>query len=269
MAKLKLMGVFAHPDDETLGAGGMYARYAAEGVETYVVCATRGERGWSEALGENPGLQALGKIREAELLAAAKVLGVREVSFLDYVDGDLDQAPHAETVSKIVTHLRQVRPQVVVTFPPDGAYGHPDHIAISQFAAAALVCAADSGYADSGGLPPHRVSKFYYQVDSASLVEFFQSLFDKIEFEVDGVVRQHLGWDDWMITTKLDCKAHWRTVVEAALCHATQVAEWKNKLESLSAEEQERLWGNLTFYRAMSLVNGGRKVETDLFEGVR
>jgi LmbE family N-acetylglucosaminyl deacetylase len=269
MTALKLMGIFAHPDDETLGAGGMYARYAAEGVETYLVCATRGERGWNDALGANPGLEALGKIREAELMAAARVLGIREVNLLDYVDGDLDQANHAEAIAKITTHIRRVRPQVLVTFSPDGAYGHPDHIAICQFAAAALLCAADSGYADSGGQPPHRVAKVYYQVDSAGLVEFFESLFDKIEFEVDGVVRRHIGWDDWMITTKLDCTAHWRTVVKAALCHATQIVEWKDKLEGLSEEEQKRLWGNLTFYRALSLVNGGRKVERDLFEGVR
>lgn len=270
MDRLKLMGVFAHPDDETQGAGGTYARYAAEGVETYLVCATRGERGWYDELGENPGLQALGKMREAELLAAAKVLGIREVSFLDYIDGDLDQAPHAEAVAKIVTHIRRVRPQVIVTFSPDGVYGHPDHIAICQFTSAAIVCAADASYADRDHhLPPHHVSKFYYLVDSLGFVEFFQSLFDKIEMEVDGVVRQHVGWEDWMITTRLDCAAYWRTVYDANLCHATQIIGMKDKLERMSEEMHKRLSGTQMFYRAMSLVNGGRKAEMDLFEGLR
>ena len=86
---------------------------------------------------------------------------------------------------------------------------------------------------------------------------------------MDGVVRQHVGWDDWMITTRLDCTAYWRTVYEATLCHETQTVGWKDKLESMSEDMHKHLSGTQTFYRAMSLVNGGRKVETDLFEGIR
>ena len=89
---LKLMAILAHPDDESLGTGGVLAKYASEGVETYVVTATRGERGRYHDGTESPGLEAMGRIRGEELLAAANVLGVKEVSFLDYVDGELDQA---------------------------------------------------------------------------------------------------------------------------------------------------------------------------------
>src|SRR5215469_8599914 len=131
---LKLMCVLAHPDDESLGNGGILAKYAAEGVETYLVTATRGERGWFGPDEEYPGLQVLGQRREKELRASAQVLGIRRVEFLDYIDGDLDQAPPAEVVAKIVGQIRRVKPDVVVTFGPDGGYGHPDHIAISQFA---------------------------------------------------------------------------------------------------------------------------------------
>jgi LmbE family N-acetylglucosaminyl deacetylase len=88
---LKLMCVLAHPDDESLGNGGTLAKYAAEGVETYLVTATRGERGWTGSERDDPGLEALGKIREVELFAAASVLGIRRVDFLDYIDGDLDK----------------------------------------------------------------------------------------------------------------------------------------------------------------------------------
>src|SRR5262245_26565435 len=84
---LKLLCVFAHPDDESLGNGGMLAKYAAEGIETYLVVATRGERGWSGNEEEYPGLEVFGKQREAEVLAAANVLGLRRVEFLDYLDG--------------------------------------------------------------------------------------------------------------------------------------------------------------------------------------
>ena len=135
----RLLCVFAHPDDETLGAGSTLAKYAAAGVELYLVTATRGERGWQGDPSADPGPQALGEIRTAELLAAAQVLGIRNVQFLNYLDGDLDQADPAEAIGRIVTHIRRIRPQVVITFGPDGSYGHPDHIAISQFTSAAAV----------------------------------------------------------------------------------------------------------------------------------
>src|SRR4051812_27216436 len=96
---LRLMFVLAHPDDESLGFGCTVAKYADEGVETYLVTATRGERGWTGEENDYPGLEALGKIREEELLDAAKILGVHSVEFLDYVDGDLDMADHAEAVA--------------------------------------------------------------------------------------------------------------------------------------------------------------------------
>src|SRR5438876_11750550 len=158
---LKLMCVLAHPDDESLGNGGILAKYAAEGVETYLVTATRGERGWFGNESDYPGPQALGKIREAELLAAARVLGIRRVDFLDYLDGDLDQAPAAEVIAKIVGQVRRVKPDVVVTFGPDGAYGHPDHIAICQFTTAAIVEAASARSLYQRDLSPHAVSKLY------------------------------------------------------------------------------------------------------------
>src|SRR5579864_649682 len=104
--RLKLMAILAHPDDESLGNGGMLAKYAAEGIKTYLVTATRGERGWFGDERENPGLEVLGKLRENELLDAAEVLDIRYVDFLDYIDGDLDQAEPAEAIGKIVGHLR-------------------------------------------------------------------------------------------------------------------------------------------------------------------
>src|SRR5437588_3128911 len=107
--QLKLMCILAHPDDESLGNGGILAKYAAEGVETYLVTATRGERGWFGDERDYPGVEALGKIREAELRAAARVLGIRSVDFLDYIDGDLDQAPPTEVIAKIEGHVRRVR----------------------------------------------------------------------------------------------------------------------------------------------------------------
>lgn len=145
------MAVLAHPDDESLGVGGTLAKYASEGVETFLVTATRGERGRYRGHRDDerhPGPLTLGTIRESELRAAASALGIRELSLLGYRDQELDRADPQEAVARIVSHLRRTRPDVVVTFGPDGAYGHPDHIAICQYTTAALVAAADPSFRD-------------------------------------------------------------------------------------------------------------------------
>src|SRR5437016_853856 len=159
----KLMAILAHPDDESLGNGGMLAKYAAEGIEIHLVVATRGERGWPGKESEYPGLETLGKLREAEVRAAATVLGLHSVYFLDYLDGDLDEAHPAEAIAKIVRYLRLVRPGVVVTFGPFGGYGHPDHIAISQLPTAAIVKAANQESLTVGNRPAKNISKLNYR----------------------------------------------------------------------------------------------------------
>ena len=269
---LKLMCIFAHPDDESLGAGGTLARSAAEGVETYLVTATRGERGRFGTSKESPGLDVVGKVRESELRAAAKELGIREVNFLDYVDGDLDKANPREAIAKIAPHIRRIKPHVVITFGPEGAYGHPDHIAISQFATAATVRAADRGYeipgVSAGALPPHAVSKFYYIAWTKDKWDAYQEALKDLKSVVDGVERRAVPWAEWAITTRLDTTPHWPTVWKAVSCHQTQMAIY-SRLEHLPEEQHQAIWGIQEFYRVFSLVNGGRKREDDLFEGLR
>ena len=227
---LKLLCVLAHPDDESLGLGGMLAKYASEGIETYLVTATRGERGWFGDESTYPGVEAFGKVREAELLAAARVLGIRRVDFLDYIDGELDPVNPSQAVAKIVGHLRRVRPPVVISFVPDGGYGHPDHIAISQFTAAAIVCAADPNYVHSAGLAPHRVSKLYYTVVTKPWLEVYQAIFGDVVMHIDGVERRGVAWPDWAITTRIDTWRYWRTVWQAVCCHRSQLPAY-HKLE--------------------------------------
>jgi LmbE family N-acetylglucosaminyl deacetylase len=270
MTPLRLLAVFPHPDDESLGLGPTLAAYRADPqVETYLVCATRGQCGWPGDPAANPGPEALGRLREAELHAAARVLGLREVTLLDYMDGEVDQAEPARLIGQIVEQVRRLRPHVVVTFPPDGSYGHPDHIAISQFTTAALVCAADATYTDPGQQLAHRVSKLYYMVDARSVVELFQArMGGTISMTVDGVERKWVAWDEWAITTRLPALEHWRTVVEAIRCHATQLPSLGD-MPDWPEPVQRQVWGQGTFYRVYSLINGGRRVETDLFEGLR
>jgi LmbE family N-acetylglucosaminyl deacetylase len=265
---LKLLAVFPHPDDETLGLGSTLARYSAQGVETYLLCATRGERGWYDSEGPDPGFEGVARIRETELRCAAEQLGLREVSFLDYIDGDVDQANPEEIIGKIVAHARRIKPQVVVTFGPDGAYGHPDHIALSQFTNAALLCAADRNFVDANVQPPHRVLKFYYMVDSIDVVKVANEALGGISMEIDGVMRHHVGWDDWQITTWLDNTKYIDQVQKAMLCHKSQLPGY-SVLTEWSLDKLANFFGAGHFYRVFSLVNGGRKVETDLFEGLR
>jgi len=265
---LKLLAVFPHPDDETLGLGSTMARYSSQGVETYLVCATHGERGWFESEGPNPGWDEVSKIRTAELMGAAENLGIREVSFLDYIDGDVDRATPDEIISKIVSHIRRIKPDVVVTFPPDGNYGHPDHIALSQFTTAALVCAADSSYTDEANLSSHRVSKLYYMVDPVNSVDLANEVFGGISMDIDGVTRQQIGWADWQITTRLDNHAYVDKVQKAIRCHKSQLPGY-GPIGTWSVEELSKFFMTGCFYRAYSLVNGGRNQETDLFEGLK
>lgn len=263
----RLTCITAHPDDESFGMGGTLARYAAEGVETHVICATRGEAGRYRNGEDHPGKDAVGRIRERELRAAARELGVREVVFLGYRDGELDRADPVEASERIAAQLRRLRPHVVLSFGPDGAYGHPDHVAVSQLATAAVVRAAQpsDGSATGGS---HAVSKLYYLAWPEGKWAAFQEAYKKLVSRVDGIERQAVPWADWAITTRIDTREHWPTVWRAVSRHETQIAAYA-RLAELPDALHEELWGSQDYYRAFSLVNGGRSIETDLFEGLR
>lgn len=270
----RLLAVLAHPDDESLGMGGTLAKYASEGVEVFLVTATRGDsgrfRGHRYGEPDHPGRLALASIRETELKAAAAALGVRDVSVFDYHDQHLDQVAPCEAIGRIVAELRRIRPDVVITFGPDGAYGHPDHIAISQFTSAAIVSAADPAFDSDNGTSstrPHSVSKLYYLAWPDSTWRAYQAAVGKLSSTVDGVERCATPWPDWAITTVIDTSAVWPTVWRAISCHESQLAAYK-RVRELSPDDHRMLWGSQSFYRVLSVVNGGRVRETDLFEGI-
>jgi LmbE family N-acetylglucosaminyl deacetylase len=268
------MAVLAHPDDESLGVGGTLAKYAAEGVDVFVVTATRGDGGrfYGHRRGDDrhPGPLALAAIREAELRDAAAVLGLREVSVLGYHDQHLDETDPRDASGRIAAEVRRFRPDVVVTFGPDGAYGHPDHVAISQLTTAGLIVAADAAFRVSGPdgvLNPHAVSKLYYLAWPESTWSAYQAAVRTLSVTVDGVERHATPWPDWAITTVIDTSDLWSTVWRAVSCHQSQVAAYE-PLRNLAPEHHMMLWGRQSFYRAFSVVNGGRALESDLFEGI-
>ncbi len=159
----RLLGVFAHPDDETFCAGGTFARYAKDGAEIMVVSATRGQAGQirDASVGTR---RTIGAVRENELRLACGRLGVAQVRCWDYPDGGLAEADQAGLVADVVRLIREFRPQVVISFGPEGAYGHPDHITIAAAVTAACLQAGDpASYPDqlAAGLAPHQPDRLY------------------------------------------------------------------------------------------------------------
>jgi LmbE family N-acetylglucosaminyl deacetylase len=156
----RLLFIYAHPDDESFGIAGIAKMYAERGADMAIVTATRGDAGRA---GEPPlcSRAELPARREAELREAARILGIAHVTVLDYLDKHLADAP-ADTIRRELVHaIRSHRPQIVVTFDPDGANRHTDHVAISRFASDAVGAAADSRwYPDVGDA--HRVQRLLW-----------------------------------------------------------------------------------------------------------
>ncbi|NIS80371.1 MAG: GlcNAc-PI de-N-acetylase [Anaerolineales bacterium] len=169
---MRLLAVLAHPDDESFGLGGTLALYAQHNVETHLICATRGEVGEVDP-DLLQGYENIAKLREDELLCAASILGIKDIHYLDYRDSGMPGSPENQhpdalasarlddVAARITSLIRQIRPQVVVTFDPYGGYGHPDHIAVQRACTEAFHAAGSSDlYPD--GLTPHAPQKLYY-----------------------------------------------------------------------------------------------------------
>jgi LmbE family N-acetylglucosaminyl deacetylase len=261
---LKIMFVMAHPDDESLGVGGLVARCADEGIDVFLITATRGEHGWPGDPDQYPGPQELGALRQEELHQAAQILGVRFGAFLDYIDGELSNVDHAEAARKIAEYIRKLRPDVVVTFDPFGVYGHPDHIAISQFTHAGVLLAASAEDLQENDDKPHRISKFYYLAEPEDNLHHYQQVFGQLSIQVNGEERHPVGWKPWAVTTWIDVSAYQEQVKQAIKCHRTQFPE--TLIERLF---DSNLFSQTTLYRVFSFVNGGQGTEKDIFAGLR
>jgi LmbE family N-acetylglucosaminyl deacetylase len=141
----RLLFVFAHPDDESMGTGGTIARHVRAGVEVHLVCLTRGGAGWG---GRPPGRrpEELPEIRTDELHRAAKVLGLASVELWDYPDGGVPACNQEEITQRIREQVRSLQPEVVAGWGPDGGYFHPDHIACGACTDEALASAGVALY---------------------------------------------------------------------------------------------------------------------------
>jgi len=279
MSTKRLLGAFAHPDDEGIVSGALL-QYSTSGVETGLVCATRGEVGEIA----DPALatpENLGQVREGEMRAAAEVLGVHNLWFLDYRDSGMAgtpenadprafaQASAAEVVGKLVKIIREFRPQVIITFDESGAYGHPDHIAIYRYTTSAFHAAADAvQYPDLG--PAHSVSKLYYSSFPRSALRAIGEWMSTQNYEgsFSGLDPEKLGMPDEQISVWLNVEP-WREQKDRSRSmHRTQLDP--NNLMAKIPEEIQRNWRNHECYQlAASRVGPDVPGENDLFARIQ
>jgi N-acetyl-1-D-myo-inositol-2-amino-2-deoxy-alpha-D-glucopyranoside deacetylase len=289
-ADRRLLLVHAHPDDETIGTGATMAKYAADGAHVTLVTCTLGEEG--EIL--VPELvhlaadkdDALGAHRINELAEAMQALGVTDHRFLGgpgrWRDSGMMGLPTNDrpdcfwrvdletAVGELVRIMREVRPQVVVTYNEVGGYGHPDHIQAHRVTIAAFEASADPGrYPDAG--PAWQPSKLYYTAIPKSLLRMgydaLKEMGEETPFGVTSPDDLPFGDPDEIITTRIDARDHLDAKNAAMRAHRTQILV-DGPFFALSNRVGQREFG-LEHYR---LIRGNPPadgvVEEDLFAGI-
>lgn len=277
-----LLAVLAHPDDESFGLGGTLALYASKGYDTYLICATRGEVG---TLDEEylKGFKDTAELRTDELERAAKVLGLKKVFFLDYRDSGMpgteaNKHPEAqinhsvdEVAGKVVKYIRELKPDVVITFDPIGGYKHPDHIHIHKATVLAFEKADDASFHPEAGLP-FKPRALYYQVFSRLMLRWIVRLMplfgkDPTKFgRNEDVNLKELAEVDFPVHVRMDITPVAKIKREAGRQHASQGGAqtergWMRILAKVFGEREE-------FMRAYPPVNGKFHGGHDLFDGL-
>lgn len=220
-----LLAVFAHPDDESFRPGGTLALLADRGVRVHLLTATRGEAG---SCGDPPLCTAeeLPAVRERELRCACDALGIAPPRLLGYRDGTLASVDEEEAAEQVLAVIRELRPQALLTWPPDGLSGHPDHIAVSRWTTRAFVRAA----AERDGL-----RLLHHMVIPASLQQALG-------------LKQLSAVDDAAITLAVDVLPVWERKLAAIRCHRTQLGQ--SPILAADPERQRRFLGQEHFCRA-------------------
>jgi N-acetyl-1-D-myo-inositol-2-amino-2-deoxy-alpha-D-glucopyranoside deacetylase len=289
-AARRLLLVHAHPDDETTGTGSAMARYAAEGVHVTLVTCTLGEEG-EVLVPELAHLAAaegdqLGGYRYHELSLAMRELGVTDYRILGgpgrWRDSGMMGLPTndrprafwradpAETTRALVEVVREVRPQVLVTYDENGGYGHPDHIQAHRVAMAAVDAAADPGFAPEAG-EPWSVSKVYWAVLPRSAIQRGIDLMVEAGetnfFGVDSVDELDFVVPDEVVTAVLHGAEWLPRKIAAMRAHASQIAA-DGPFFTLMEKVGEDAFGQEHFQLVRGERGPGDGLETDLFAGL-
>ena len=281
LSSKRLLAVLAHPDDETFGMGGTLALYARRGADVYLACATRGEVGEMDERFMR-GFTSVAERRESELRCAAQTLGLKQVFFLDYRDSGMpgspdNQHPNAlaaqpveQVAAKVARLIRELRPQVVVTFDPIGGYRHPDHIAIHNATVMAFQLAGDAGFI-TPGLEPYAPAGLYFHTMPRAFLRLGVRLMqltgrDPRKFGQNGDI-DLLSISEVSFPThvRINYREVSRLRDEASACHASQGGA---RMTGGVMGWMRRLFGSSeTFMRAFPPPTDGR-VERDLFTGL-
>jgi len=232
-----LLAIFAHPDDETFIAGGTLALCASRGWPVTLVSATKGEKGQSGRNGLSD--EAYKRVRVAELRDATVLLGIHELFLFDWGDGEVGKRPAEEAISELLAIMRRTRPVVVVTFGPDGISGHPDHVAISQFATSAF-----HRYRRETGDDSFSPS-LYYVLRSGAIPSCCVQL-------PEGTV-------SLPITTRIDIRPAWQQKVKAMQAYRSQ----SHLLATLQKDKQAWNTREEFFHRAFPAFSGAEPPEAE------
>jgi LmbE family N-acetylglucosaminyl deacetylase len=206
-----LLVVMAHPDDESMGCGGLILRHTRAGIPVNLICATRGEAGWSgKPLGARR--EDLPQIRAAELEEAAAALAISGVELWDYPDGALSTQDRQEVTQRVWEQISRLHPKAIVTWGPDGGYGHPDHIAIG-----ACTDSAASAMAEGD-----RPALYHLAVDQQS-INFYQEAarLSGEDRPLPLVLTEHVD-----VVFDLDADEVMMKL-RAIDCHRSQLEEWR------------------------------------------
>jgi LmbE family N-acetylglucosaminyl deacetylase len=209
-AKGGLLLVLAHPDDESMGTGGLILRHTRAGIATHLVCATYGEAGWQ---GKPPGAKKedLAEIRVKELEAAAAALALSGVELWDYPDGGVSGSDQREITQRVWEQISKLRPRAVVGWGPDGAYGHADHIAMGACTDAAVAAMTEG----------ERPALYHVAIDG-QLDEFYR---DALRLTGDGQLPlQPTEKVDVVIELDAD---EVMMKLRAIDCHRSQLEDWR------------------------------------------
>jgi len=279
MEKQTILAVLAHPDDESFGMGGTLALYASRGVAVHLVCATRGEVG-DVAPELLAGFDSIADLRESELRCAAGILGLAGVHFLDYRDsgmpGSLDNThpkalafqPLDEVAANVVCYIRDLKPQVVLTFDPIGGYRHPDHIAIQRATTRAFDRSADPNFAPQNGLPWQPQRLYFHKMPNGLLKVAVKVLplvgRDPHKFGSNGDIDLvPIASAVFPTHARIDIRSVVDKKERAGACHASQGG---GRMGGGVVSLLMRLFnGTETFMRAYPPVQKGAKMEKDLF----
>lgn len=276
---IRLLAMYAHPDDESFLSGGTLAKASLGGAEVTLVCATRGEVGEiADPTLATP--ETLAKVREEELRVAADALGIGRVEFLDYRDSGMAGTPENEhpdaltnasadeVVPRLVKIIREVRPQVVMTFDPGGGYGHPDHMAMSRHTLEACKMSGDARRYPELGQPWSPDRLFYSVFPRGRLKEISDIMKSLGEDSSSNRFNRRIddAWPDSDVHAVVDVSATVDAKWNAIKSHRTQQGTFA-MMSRIPEDVAKRFMSQEHFAQALPEPPDGASL-TDLFQGL-